>query len=86
MSGAGAATTIRVALGERAYDVLIGPGLAAQAAGLIAARLGAGKCGIVTDAHVAACQLGAVESGLKAAGRHAGTLRPALHDHGRVTT
>ena len=54
MSGAGAATTIRVALGERAYDVLIGPGLAAQAAGLIAARLGAGKCGIVTDAHVAA--------------------------------
>jgi|RhiMethySRZTD1v2_1073278.scaffolds.fasta_scaffold99605_4 3-dehydroquinate synthase len=74
MSGASAATTIRVALGERAYDVLIGPGLAAQAADLIAARLGAGKCGIVTDTHVAACQLGAVESGLKAAGRHAGTV------------
>ena len=74
MSGASAATTIRVALGERAYDVLIGPGLAAQAADLIAARLGAGKCGIVTDAHVAACQLGTVESGLKAAGRHAGTV------------
>jgi len=74
MSGASAATTIRVALAERAYDVLIGPGLAAQAADLIAARLGAGKCGIVTDTHVAACQLGAVESGLKAAGRHAGTV------------
>ncbi|MGE0852507.1 MAG: 3-dehydroquinate synthase [Hyphomicrobiaceae bacterium] len=74
MSGAGAATTIRVALGERAYDVLIGPGLAAQAADLIAARLGAGKCGIVTDANVAACQLGAVEAGLKAARRHAGTV------------
>jgi 3-dehydroquinate synthase len=69
MSGA----KIAVALGERSYDVLIEPGVIGRAAELIAARLGGGKCGIVTDANVAARHLAALEASLKAAGRHAGT-------------
>ncbi len=66
--------TIEVALGARAYDVLIGPGLMPRAADLIGGRLEAGKCGIVTDANVAARHLGPLEASLKAAGRHAGTV------------
>jgi 3-dehydroquinate synthase len=68
-----AAATIRVALGNRSYDVLIGPGLTAHAAELIEARLGKAKCGIVTDANVAHRHLTPLEASLKAAGRHAGT-------------
>ncbi len=65
---------ISVALGDRSYDVLIEPGLIARAGELIAARLGSGKCGIVTDANVAARHLAPLEASLKAAGRHAGTV------------
>lgn len=74
MSGPREATTVTVALGERAYDVLIGPGLMAKATELIAARLGSSKCGVVTDENVAARHLGSLETSLKAAGRHAGTV------------
>jgi len=63
-----------VALGSRSYDVLVGPGLMARAAGLIEARLGPGKCGIVTDENVAARHLVPLESSLQATGRHAGTV------------
>jgi 3-dehydroquinate synthase len=66
-------STIRVALGERGYDVIVEPGLLARAGELIAARLGAGKCGIVTDVNVAAQHLAPLQAGLEAAGRHAGT-------------
>jgi 3-dehydroquinate synthase len=66
-------TTIAVPLGSRSYEVLIEPGLMQRAAELVAARLGGGKCGIVTDANVAARHLAAVEASLRAAGRHAGT-------------
>ena len=61
-------------LAERRYEVLIGPGLLADAAELIAARLGAARCGIVTDRNVAARHLAPLEAGLSAAGRHAGTI------------
>jgi len=77
--GAGSApVTIPVALGDRShrdrsYNVLIGPGLMAQAAKLITARLGNVKCAIVTDANVAARHLATLEAGLKALGLHAGT-------------
>jgi 3-dehydroquinate synthase len=64
---------VRVGLGERSYDVLIGPGLLAQAAGLIQARLGAPKCAIVTDENVARHHLRPLEQGLAAQGRHAGS-------------
>ena len=66
--------TIPVALGSRSYDVLVGPGLMARAAGLIEARLGRGKCGIVTDENVAARHLAPLEASLQAAGLHAGTV------------
>jgi 3-dehydroquinate synthase len=72
--GGQAVATISVALGERAYDVLIGPGLAARATSLVAARLGPGKCGIVTDTNVAARHLATLETALGAVGRHAGTV------------
>jgi len=68
------AATIAVALGERAYDVLIGPGLMAQAVELIGARLGGARCGIVTDANVAAHHLAPLQTAMETAGRHAGTV------------
>jgi shikimate kinase/3-dehydroquinate synthase len=69
-----ARATIEVALGSRAYEVLIGPGLIEAAGELIRARLGAARCGIVTDANVAAAgQLARLQSGLEAAGVNAET-------------
>jgi shikimate kinase/3-dehydroquinate synthase len=67
------AAAIPVALGSRSYEVLIGPGLVARAGDLIEARLGGGKCGIVTDSNVAARHLAPLEASLKPLGRHAGT-------------
>jgi 3-dehydroquinate synthase len=63
-----ASRLVGVALGNRSYDVLIGPGLLAKAGELIAARLGKVKCGIVTDENVAHHHLAALELSLKAAG------------------
>ena len=70
--------TVNVPLGDRAYDVLIGPGLLARAGVLIGARLGAGRCAIVTDENVARHHLGTLEAALKQDGRHVGstTLPP----------
>ncbi len=65
---------VYVALGHRAYDVHIGPGLLASAPRLIEAALGSCRCGIVTDENVAASHLAPLESGLAAAGRHAGSI------------
>jgi 3-dehydroquinate synthase len=65
--------TIPVTLGDRSYDVLVGPGLMGRAASLIEERVGAGKCGIVTDANVAATHLASLEASLRAAKLHAGT-------------
>jgi 3-dehydroquinate synthase len=69
-----AIATIKVALGARTYDVLIGPGLMPRTVELISARLEGGNCGIVTDTNVAKCHLALLEASLKAAGRHAGTV------------
>lgn len=71
--GSGRTATVTVALGERAYEVHIGPGLMARAADLIAARLGRARCAIVTDRNVAACHLAPLEKSLAAHGRHLGT-------------
>lgn len=65
---------VPVELAERRYEVLIGPGLLGKAAGLIADRFGAARCGIVTDRNVAARHLAPLETSLVAAGRHAGTI------------
>jgi len=69
-----AARTVNVPLGGRAYDVLIGPDLLAEAGRLVAGRLGKARCGIVTDENVAAHHLGALEASLKAEGRHKGSI------------
>jgi len=63
-----------VALGARAYEVLIGPGLLARAGRLISDRLPHARCGIVTDENVAARHLPALEASLKAANLHAGSI------------
>lgn len=65
---------VPVSLGRRSYDVLIGPGLLRTAPDLISAALGPCRCGIVTDENVAASHLVSFESGLAAAGRHAGSI------------
>ena len=71
---AGEPTIVRVGLGERSYDVLIGTGLLARAPELIHARLGVARCAIVTDENVAKRHLARLEQELAALGRHAGTV------------
>src|SRR5688572_11165280 len=66
--------TVRVNLGTRSYDVLIGTGLLERAAELIHDRLGAARCAVVTDENVAARHLARLEKELAALGRHAGTM------------
>jgi 3-dehydroquinate synthase len=65
--------SVPVGLGDRAYTVLIGPGLLTHAAELIAARVGTGQCAIVTDQNVAQRHLAPLESALQRLGRHAAT-------------
>ncbi|MEE9359010.1 MAG: 3-dehydroquinate synthase [Hyphomicrobium sp.] len=69
-----AARTVTVPLGERKYDVLIGSGLVGQSGGLIASRLGAGKCGVVTDENVARYHLDALEASLRQDGEYVGAI------------
>jgi len=75
-SGTGIAGTrrVHVALGDRAYDVLIGPGLLDGAASAIEGHVGKGRCAIVTDENVSAHHLSALEARLQAVGRHAGSV------------
>jgi 3-dehydroquinate synthase len=51
---------VHVPLGERAYDILIGPGLIARAGAEIASRLKGRKAAIITDEHVAPLYLDAL--------------------------
>jgi 3-dehydroquinate synthase len=73
MTPANEPRTVRVSLGARSYDVLIGPGLLARASRLIEACLGTARCAIVTDENVARHHLAPLEKDLVAHGRHAGT-------------
>jgi len=66
--------TVNVPLGDRAYDVLIGPGLVSRAGEIITARMGAARCGVVTDENVARWHLSALEAALDHDGRHAGSI------------
>jgi shikimate kinase / 3-dehydroquinate synthase len=59
---------VRVGLGERSYDIVIGSGLLAQAGERIAAIAPGAACAIVSDANVAALYLPALEESLKAQG------------------
>ena len=68
ISSAPAAQTVHVPLGERAYDILIGPGLIARAGAEIASRLKGRKAAIVTDENVAPLYLKALVASLDASG------------------
>ncbi|CAA0102122.1 3-dehydroquinate synthase [Starkeya nomas] len=61
-------TQLRVGLGDRSYDIVIGPGLLAQAGARIAALRPGARVGIVTDRNVAERHLSTVEESLRAAG------------------
>lgn len=56
--------TVHVPLGDRAYDVLIGPGLLAEAGALISPLLPRPRVAIVTETRVAALHLDALRAGL----------------------
>lgn len=60
---------VRVELGDRSYDVLIGPGLLPELLQQSTDRLGETKFSIVTDENVAADHLASIEAPLKQAGR-----------------
>ena len=74
--------TVHVALGERAYDILIGPDVIDRAGTLLAERFPGRRYGIVTDDAVAKAQLPRLVASLDAAGlRHSTTTLP----HGEGT-
>ena len=59
--------TVTVGLGERAYDILIGPGLIAGAGSRIANVFPGARAAIVTDENVARKHLAALSESLAAA-------------------
>ncbi len=59
---------VHVALGERAYDILIGPGLIDAAGAILAEHFPGRRYGIVTDTTVAEAQLPRLTASLDAAG------------------
>jgi 3-dehydroquinate synthase len=69
-----AVSTVPVVLGARSYEVMIGPGLLAEAGRLIATRLRKAKCVVVTDENVARFHLAELEASLKAEGVLRGTI------------
>lgn len=74
---AGQDTDVRVPvdLGERRYEIVIGPGLIERAGGFIRALDPNAACAVVTDRHVDACHGAALRAGLEAAGiRHASVV------------
>lgn len=60
--------TVRVNLGDRSYDILIGPGLITTAAAEIAGRLKGRRMAVITDEHVAPLYLEPLMESLKAKG------------------
>ncbi len=72
-----ASTSVHVALGNRAYDILIGPGLIAHAGARLARLAPGASAFIVTDAHVAPLWLERLQASLDAAGiRHGQIVLP----------
>ncbi|MDU0311550.1 MULTISPECIES: 3-dehydroquinate synthase [Rhizobium] len=68
ITSASAIRTVHVPLGERAYDILIGPGLIVRAGAEIASRLKGRKAAVVTDENVAPLYLKALVASLDEAG------------------
>ena len=72
------ARKVRVDLGDRAYDILVGPGLIAAAGSHLAPLLRRKRVAIVTDETVARLHLPTLEKSLDAAGiRHSAIRLPA---------
>jgi shikimate kinase/3-dehydroquinate synthase len=67
LEGAVPPRRLAVGLGERGYEVVVGPGLLARAGGLIAPVLPARRVVVVSDAAVAPLHLPALREGLAAA-------------------
>ncbi len=59
---------LRVGLGDRAYDILVGEGLLVRAGALLAGVLPAKRVVVITDSDVAPLHLPALRGGLEAAG------------------
>ena len=74
MSEAGPQQRVRVELGARSYDILIGDGLIARAGEEIAARLPGVRAAVVTDANVASAHLDAMTESLRRAGIDCATI------------
>ena len=73
--GATTERAVRVALGARSYDVVIGPGLLTEAEPRLAAAFGTARYAIVTDVNVAASgHLARLEQALAPAGRWLGSI------------
>lgn len=64
------AEKVTVELGDRAYDILVGPGLIANAGTYLKPLLRRARLAIVTDETVAGLHLPALQKGLDAAGIH----------------
>ncbi len=69
-----ASRTVRVSLGERSYDILIGPGLIASAGREIAKCVNGAKVAIITDENVGGIYLESFIESLKAEGISATSL------------
>ena len=59
---------LRLTLGERGYDIVIGSGLFAEAGALLAPAIRRKRAVVVTDEHVAALHLARFAAGLAATG------------------
>lgn len=70
------ATRVRVALGDRGYDILVGPGLVGEAGRHVAERLPGRPLAVLTDSTVAGLHLGPLLASLKATG--ARVLEPVV--------
>lgn len=68
ITSASAIRTVHVPLGERAYDILIGPGLIARAGAEIASRLKGRKAAVISDENVAPLYLKSLVASLEEAG------------------
>ncbi|MDZ7600960.1 MAG: 3-dehydroquinate synthase [Hoeflea sp.] len=66
--------TVRVDLGARSYDIVIGPGLIVEAGAEIARRHPGIRCAVITDRNVAAAHLDTLVASLAAAGVQAAPL------------
>ena len=70
---------VHVPLGERSYDILIGPGLMARAGGEISTRIKGRRAAIVTDENVGAIYLDQLMDSLQTDGIEAVSLDELTH-------